>query len=110
MAYEPHFDEVDEIFNGPARKQIAEARKREIETLVNDARSVLETPEGLRIFHWFIERGGIFRSTFTGRALEQAHLDGQRSISAEALSLALKADPNVMNKMLSAKLKAMGGK
>lgn len=104
------FDEIDDLYGSvddifaPQKKRADEEREREINRLVDDMKTVLEHAEGRRIVWWILSRGGLFASTYNGRALDQAFFDGQRLIAAETLSLALKADPMILSKLVEQKL------
>lgn len=46
------------------RKQEQLSLQHKQETLAADIRSLTETPEGQRIFHWLLEQGNIFRMDY----------------------------------------------
>lgn len=94
---------VDDLF-APMKKRATEEQERGVSRLVEDVKAVLEIPEGRRFVWWVLSRGGLFTSTYNGRALDQAFFDGQRVIAAETLSLALKADPLILSKLVEQKL------
>ena len=97
------YEAVEDIFAPEKRKQQVIERDK-LERLVYAAKTVIATEEGRRFVWWILSRGNLFASTYTGRALDQAHLDGARMIAAEVLSLVLKADPMILHTMVEDKL------
>lgn len=97
------YDQVDDIF-APERKKLMDIQEYELNQLIDAAQVVFKTREGRRLLWWIMSRGNIFASTYNGRALDQAHADGQRLIAAEMFNLALKADQNILVKLIDDKL------
>jgi len=92
---EPLYEAVEDIFN-PAKKKEAQFTKEQELRLIFAVKSVIGNKEGREFIWWMLSRCDLFASTYTGRALDQAYLDGQRTIGAEILALCLKADPKIL--------------
>lgn len=97
------YDRVDDMF-AAEKKKAKSVQDEEVADLVFAAKSVLATIPGRKIFWWILKRGNLFASTYTGKALDQAHIDGSRIIAAEAFSLALKANPRILELMINDQL------
>jgi len=101
---------IDDLYNGvddifaKDKKAIADKNKEEIEDLVMSMKDTLRTRGGRKILWWIMSRGNLFASIYSGRALDQAYAEGLRTLAAEAFSLAMKADPHILQKMTNERL------
>jgi len=98
------YEQVDDIFKEERRREAVE-RKDKIDALILDMKNVLGSESGRRFIWWVIARGDLFTAPYNGKALDMAHNLGVRTIAAEVFSLALKANPRILETMVNERLK-----
>ena len=73
------------------------ARERKVH--LEDLRVLLRLPEGRRWFKWLMDRGHIFRTTFTGNSTGMFK-EGARSLVLEAFEDICEAAPTVVPELI----------
>ena len=77
-----------------SEKQRLEDKERRIEEL-NDLKTIISTPHGLRFFKRFFERGMIFASTYTGNSGTFFN-EGRRALALEFMGGICEAAPETL--------------
>lgn len=60
---------------------IQEKRRLERIQELSDLKAVIDTPEGFRLFCRIMDKGKLFRTTFTGEQLNSAYAEGYRNFA-----------------------------
>lgn len=82
--------------NAADEQQVEKAGKREQSVRdreLNDVRIVLSTPAGRRFVWRYLERCGLFRTSFTGNEGSTFFNEGERNIGIKLLADVNEADP-----------------
>ena len=98
------YDSVDDIFTED-RKRDKARREEELRALVLDMANILQYESGRKLVWWIISRGNLFTCGYNGKALDMAFESGLRQFAAEVFSLALKANPRILETMINERLK-----
>lgn len=67
--------------------------KSEYDKRIDDIRLILETPEGMRFFKNFLDRGRIFSSRFDLDPIKMAYNEGKNSLCLSFTDEIMKANP-----------------
>tara|TARA_R110000803_G_C11989469_1_gene321872 strand:+ start:19595 stop:19894 length:300 start_codon:yes stop_codon:yes gene_type:complete len=86
LGYEDEDEELE-------AKKLQEIRDREHDKRVDDIRLILETPEGVRFFKNFFDRGRIFSSKFNRDPLQMAHNTGKNDFILAFTNEIIQANP-----------------
>jgi len=75
------------------REEYDRRKQEEMDSIANAIKSIAESKNGIRFISWILERAGVFRVDYNGRALDLAYQQGQKSIGNELLAMVLEAEP-----------------
>lgn len=92
----------DKPYNASDPQEIEEQQEKldlQREKELNDLRFVLKTAQGRRVFKRILDKGGIFRNSFTGNS-KTFFLEGRRDLAQFLLAEGLEAAPQEMLSVL----------
>lgn len=80
------------------REEFDKKLQAEADGITKALKGLLTTREGLEVMSWLLERAGVFRVDYNGRALDLAFNAGQKSLGNELFTMLLDADPEFLSK------------
>lgn len=98
---EVEYNAADEEMVEEAEKKQRLAREQELE----DIKTILQHPSGIRFFRRFMEEGKIFRTTYTGNS-NTYFLEGARNLALKFFSDICECSPNKINEIMIKKTEA----
>jgi len=90
------------VKNAADKEQVKAAgskEKRRREKELSDIRELLRTPGGRRFMWRYLDRCGVYRSSFTGNS-QTFFLEGERNIGLQMITDIMDADPGLYIEMI----------
>lgn len=95
MAKKPHYNAADESLSNEASQRYKSTREQELE----DIKTILSDPSGVRLFRRMFEHGKIFCSTYTGNSGSFFN-EGMRNLALMFFNDICLASPNIIPKLM----------